>query len=677
MDACPPGGSLDRADFVTLSSHTSNTGDQPTTTFTFTTVGAGPVSRPVRRRKSKARLKWSTRPGQYIIQQIRDRQTASRGGIASASCPQTTAPEGQELLTAFASLSTHVATVINQQLTLNGSETAFLVHPDLEAVRQPLEAQIQQYGVCCSFNLMPLTGHAVHASGLMIQVLQLDLTALHNVDAIVHTVNPQLEVKGTATNAIAAAVGPAFASICSQTLARKGGQLTLKEAAMSTLPSACGSQLHCQHVIHAPLPPCSGFGADDEDCMQCTIHSVLAVATQAGVTSLALPLLGCGLAKWPTELAARAHVQAVFAAAATNLIGTALKKVVFTDLSSEATSALSAELARQAPQYRLSLEGSPAACHKAVQLLTASHEARKQQVQLASFCKLSREQQHDVLQMSTMPFLTKSVSSDGALSLEGDKTLVSQVKCQVERLVAAIKLPYVLQCESGSYPAHWVPQQTNTELFEVDLMSPEVADLVQTFRQQAQLEVVKVQRIQNKKLWNLFALHYGHMQERWSQEPGLHLVNGGLPMLWHGTSATEPHKVYATEQGFTFNFARTEGVWGSGTYYSCQAPLATRFEHKVQRQDPISTNYSAGVPNSKGSRQILAVDVLTGKAKEMQPDSSMRNAPKIEDESIGRLVCCSYLCGIGLLSYTCDSKCPYWDGRSMACCRRHKMCKTP
>lgn len=51
-----------------------------------------------------------------------------------------------------------------------------------------------------------------------------------------------------------------------------------------------------------------------------------------------------------------------------------LQKVVFTDLSSEATSALSAELARQAPQYRLSLEGSPAACHKAVQLLTASHE---------------------------------------------------------------------------------------------------------------------------------------------------------------------------------------------------------------------------------------------------------------------------------------------------------------
>lgn len=67
-----------------------------------------------------------------------------------------------------------------------------------------------------------------------------------------------------------------------------------------------------------------------------------------------------------------------------------------------------------------------------------------------------------------------------------------QVKCQVERLVAAIKLPYVLQCQSGSYPAHWAQQQTNTQLFEVDLMSPEVADLAQTFRQQAHLEIVKV-----------------------------------------------------------------------------------------------------------------------------------------------------------------------------------------
>ena len=59
--------------------------------------------------------------------------------------------------------------------------------------------------------------------------------------------------------------------------------------------------------------------------MHAMIHSVLALATKARVTSLALPLLGAGQAKWPTQLAARAHVTAVLAAAATNLIGSTLK----------------------------------------------------------------------------------------------------------------------------------------------------------------------------------------------------------------------------------------------------------------------------------------------------------------------------------------------------------------
>ena len=39
------------------------------------------------------------------------------------------------------------------------------------------------------------------------------------------------------------------------------------------------------------------------------------------------------------------------------------------------------------------------------------------------------------------------------------------------------------------------------------------------------------------------------MQDRWSLEPNLNLVNGGLPQLWHGNSAIEPQRVYATEQG--------------------------------------------------------------------------------------------------------------------------------
>lgn len=42
------------------------------------------------------------------------------------------------------------------------------------------------------------------------------------------------------------------------------------------------------------------------------------------------------------------------------------------------------------------------------------------------------------------------------------------------------------------------------------------------------------------------------MKERWAHEPGLPLLNGGLETLWHGTTHTEPRKIYATELGWAF-----------------------------------------------------------------------------------------------------------------------------
>ena len=46
-----------------------------------------------------------------------------------------------------------------------------------------------------------------------------------------------------------------------------------------------------------------------------------------------------------------------------------VQKVVLADLSSKAVSALSAELARQAPQYLLSLKGTQAECNRAASWL--------------------------------------------------------------------------------------------------------------------------------------------------------------------------------------------------------------------------------------------------------------------------------------------------------------------
>ena len=64
--------------------------------------------------------------------------------------------------------------------------------------------------------------------------------------------------------------------------------------------------------------------------------------------------------------------------------------------------------------------------------------------------------------------------------------------------------------------------------------------------------------------------------------------------------------VHHLAAGFTFNFART-GIWGSGTYYSCELPLATSYQHQMQITDPAFSTYLAGVEHTKGGQGMQAV----------------------------------------------------------------------
>ena len=64
----------------------------------------------------------------------------------------------------------------------------------------------------------------------------------------------------------------------------------------------------------------------------------------------------------------------------------------------------------------------------------------------------------------------------------------------------------------------------------------------------------QVHRIQNMLLWEAFAEKYARLKRRWSHEPDLDLVNGGAMTLWHGTTGTQPIKIYATEHGKHISF---------------------------------------------------------------------------------------------------------------------------
>lgn len=73
----------------------------------------------------------------------------------------------------------------------------------------------------------------------------------------------------------------------------------------------------------------TGDAVQDEDRMQRMIRSVLDVAKKAGVTSVALPLLGCGVAGWQIPLVAKATIKEVLNMAKNGSITGTVKVSVF------------------------------------------------------------------------------------------------------------------------------------------------------------------------------------------------------------------------------------------------------------------------------------------------------------------------------------------------------------
>lgn len=158
---------------------------------------------------------------------------------------------------------------------------------------------------------------------------------------------------------------------------------------------------------------------------------------------------------------------------------------------------------------------------------------------------------------------------------------------------------------SSSIP--WTKQHKLIELIEVREDTTEWSDVVN--RIQATLQgarIVSIHRIQNKWLWDA----YMQSKKRLSIK-NRNRVNEKL--LFHGTTQTPPEKIYRSEKGFDFRFAR-QGLWGEGTYFAVNASY--------------SHNYSYTVNQSSPRRQMFLALVLTGDSHNCNQDRSLKQPPK-------------------------------------------------
>ena len=118
------------------------------------------------------------------------------------------------------------------------------------------------------------------------------------------------------------------------------------------------------------------------------------------------------------------------------------------------------------------------------------------------------------------------------------------------------------------------------------------------------VRIIKLQRIQNKWLWNRY---YQHREQMKKKNQGI--VNE--KDLFHGTSNIDPKDIYACEEGFDMRFS-ARGLWGQGIYFAVNASYSDNYAH-------ITTN---------GRQMFLAKVVVGATSVYLRSDKSLRMPPR-------------------------------------------------
>lgn len=121
---------------------------------------------------------------------------------------------------------------------------------------------------------------------------------------------------------------------------------------------------------------------------------------------------------------------------------------------------------------------------------------------------------------------------------------------------------------------------------------------------------VKLERIQNKRLWKTYKTEL----ENLSEKHNIPVDKVETKFLYHGTRLSNPNMIYNGEEGFDMNFS-SSGMWGIALYFAVNASY--------------SNGYAFNVPQG-GLKQMFIANVIVGKAKELASDPKLRMPPLIE-----------------------------------------------
>ncbi|CDW73869.1 poly adp-ribose polymerase member 14-like protein [Stylonychia lemnae] len=141
-------------------------------------------------------------------------------------------------------------------------------------------------------------------------------------------------------------------------------------------------------------------------------------------------------------------------------------------------------------------------------------------------------------------------------------------------------------------------------------------------------QILKIQKIQNKKLWRTFTIHLEDITDKHQGKQKNYQL-----MLYHGTRSTTPVTIYDSEEGFNMLYS-SGGMWGQACYFAEKASYSHDYRHTV-RDGTLSSQYSSFLVNQKAANisqtfQMFFARVTVGEFKKLDPNRNIKMPPPME-----------------------------------------------
>ena len=117
------------------------------------------------------------------------------------------------------------------------------------------------------------------------------------------------------------------------------------------------------------------------------------------------------------------------------------------------------------------------------------------------------------------------------------------------------------------------------------------------------VEVLKIERVQNKILWRRFH-HRSQLMRNFSRSCQQE------ELLFHGTRTNKPELIYGGGEGFNMHFSR-DGLWGKGNYFAVNSSYSNSYAFRA----------------IAGTKKMFAAWVLTGNSICLPCDGKLVQPP--------------------------------------------------